>query len=521
MGDQELTSAPKTLRSEILLILAFFFSVFALTSSGFDTSEGSYDYAVAHQIWTRGTLSFASPAEETYPGTGITTIGPNGRIYASHEFGNTLLFLPVAGVNVALEKALGNTLGSGKLKFVTGFIVMVMPVIYCSITVALLYALLRICFEQSITRAITCSMAFAFCTFVWAYSRILSDVVLCMCLLTGAMFSMFQFRRTMKTSYCLVATALCGFGIIARSTMVLLLAAVLVYLTMVLWKDRKLLIRLLLTGIVILVPFAAWQTYYNQLRTGNWLIAPVMSSQYAAQSSLTGNQTVAISGLLFSPGKSIFLYVPLALLSVVCFGRFMAKYPCEATFVAALSGMWLFIHSKLATDWYGAWGWGPRHFVTIAPALVLPACACWEWMKESVWRRILLWLALTWGAILSISSIIGNWHFRMALADSQGRHDYDSMLWSPTRGQALDMIAGAVSNLRNMALHRPGPCLPSFSQINCYASNTINVWLNTAAYAGIPRPLLAATAIVIAAVATSSWIALQKIMHLSSDAEIR
>jgi len=41
---------------------------------------------------------------------------------------------------------------------------------------------------------------------------------------------------------------------------------------------------------------------------------------------------------------------PLTLLSIVCFRRFMASYPMEATLVALLSGMWLLIHAKLATD---------------------------------------------------------------------------------------------------------------------------------------------------------------------------
>jgi hypothetical protein len=242
----------------------------------------------------------------------------------------------------------------------------------------------------------------------------------------------------------------------------------------------------------------------------------VISDQYASSNGLTGNLAQGVLGLLFSPGKSIFLYVPLALLSVVCFRRFMADYPCEAVFAAVLSGMWLLVHAKMATNWYGAWGWGPRHFVTIAPILVLPACVCWEWMRESLWRHIVLRCALTWGAILSASSIIGNWHYRMALADAQGRHD--AMLWSLSGGQALDMIAGAISNLRNMAVKAPIPSLLHYSPIDCYASNTINVWMNSAAYAGISRLLLAAAAVTLLAVAAYCALALRGMIRRSSEA---
>jgi hypothetical protein len=390
-----------------------------------------------------------------------------------------------------------------------------MPVIYCSLTTVFLYALLRIVFEKSIATSFGCAVSFAFCTFVWTYSRNLFDGVLCMCLLSGAMLSMMQFRKTMKIHLFLFATALFGLGVITRLSMVLPLVAFALYLTMGFWGDRKLLMRLSLIGIAVLAPFAGWQTYYNHLRTGHWLLSPVQTGQYATNNALTGNLAVGVFGLLLSPGKSIFLYVPLALLSVVGFRRFRVRYPLEAFFVAVLSSLWLILHARLAS-WYGAGGWGPRHFVTIAPVLVLPMCESWEWMRKSLWRRSLLICALVWGAILSASSIIGNWQFRWGLAETQGREQ--AMIWSVSGGQPFDMIAGAISNIRNMALHLPGPYLSGCSPINRHASNTINVWINSAAYAGTPRMLLAAAALGLMAVAVSCMIALRRVILRNSEA---
>jgi len=88
MADQHLVSIPATLRTEIILVFALVCSVFILTSAGFDTSEGLYHYAIAHQVLAEGTLGFVQPRPGAY------TIGPNGRTYASHEFGNTLFLLP-------------------------------------------------------------------------------------------------------------------------------------------------------------------------------------------------------------------------------------------------------------------------------------------------------------------------------------------------------------------------------------------------------------------------------------------
>jgi hypothetical protein len=502
MSERQADSVPATLLSEVRLVLSLILSLFVLTSAGFDTSEGRFHYMIAHQILTERSLSFEAPQN------GIFTLAPNGRTYASHEVGNTLLLLPVAGFNIVLENALANGQDGRKISYVTGFFLSLMSAIYCAVTTTLFYALLRLFFRQSITTALTASLAFAFCTFVWSYSRNLFDGVLCMTLLTGAMLSMMQFARTKNSRLFLLATMLYGCGVITRLSMILPLVAFAVYLTMVFWQDRRQLIRLAIMGGIVLAPFAVWQGYYNHLRTGDWLLSPMITGQYTAN-ELTGNLGVGITGLLFSPGKSIFLYCPLALLSVVCFRRFMARYPPEATFVALLSGFWLLLHAKLA-NWFGLWGWGPRYFITIAPVLALPACATWEWMTEGLWRRTLLACALGWGALLSVSSIIGNWHFRIWLAFVQGRED--AMIWSLSRGQALDMVAGAASNIRNVILRMPGLDVPRMSPIDRYASNTVNVWINSAAYQGVPPTLLVIAAFGLIAVAGYSYFALRRIM---------
>jgi hypothetical protein len=151
---QRIASAPASLRSEILLVFGLVLSVFLLTSAGFDTSEGTYDYRIAHLILTQGALGFATPAEGMFEDGGCTYLAPNGRTYAYHEFGNALFLLPAAAVNIVLEKALTNHLDQRRMGFITGFTASLMPVIYCALTIALFYAMLRISFRKSIATAL-------------------------------------------------------------------------------------------------------------------------------------------------------------------------------------------------------------------------------------------------------------------------------------------------------------------------------------------------------------------------------
>jgi hypothetical protein len=76
------------------------------------------------------------------------------------------------------------------------------------------------------------------------------------------------------------------------------------------------------------------------------------------------------------------------------------------------------------------------------------------------------------------------------------------------------MVVGAVTNLRNIALHRSGPAWEEHSAAYSYAANTVNVWLNSAAYQGIPRLLLAGAAAILLASAGYSLYALRRLALL-------
>jgi hypothetical protein len=84
----------------------------------------------------------------------------------------------------------------------------------------------------------------------------------------------------------------------------------------------------------------------------------------------TGNLLVGLAGLLFSPGKSLFLYVPLMLAVPFAVAPFARRFPAEAALVGALTLITL-VQSALWWIWWAGWGWGPRFLVPLLPFLVL------------------------------------------------------------------------------------------------------------------------------------------------------
>jgi len=77
-----------------------------------------------------------------------------------------------------------------------------------------------------------------------------------------------------------------------------------------------------------------------------------------------------LAGLLFSPGKSVFLYAPLTALAVAGWPRFWRERRAEAALYASIAAIVLLQNAKW-WSWWGGWVWGPRMLVPLLPFAVL------------------------------------------------------------------------------------------------------------------------------------------------------
>ncbi len=476
-------SSTRSIYREGLLLLSALVLFLVFTHSGFDTSEAGYHYSIAERIVRHGELSFPEPRP------GIYTVAPNGRTYASHEIGDTLVLLPVAGVNALVEKLLTPRFGEATVERLTQFLFAMHGALFIALGATFLYLMLRLVFRQSVRTAAAGILLMVFCSYYWNYSRYLFDGILCSVLLTAGALFLFLYARSPARTVLLVAAFAClGFGVITRVSMIIPVFAAALYLLI---QQHRAPLRLAGTAAIAaltLAPFALWQLYYNHLRTGDWLLSPVQTSQYALNNGLTGNLLDGVAGLLFSPGKSVFVYVPIALLSLLCLHRFWRRYPLESMFVLVVACGWLLLHAKLQS-WYGAWGYGPRHFATLVPLLALPFLVERPTLTSPLFKKLAAFL-LTFGCVLAAASITTNWHYRMALAHAQDRGADRDLVWSPVNNQAVDILKAAAGNVQRLLFGGPYEKIPPYSEINLAASNSINVWLHTAYLQGVPWWLL-------------------------------
>jgi hypothetical protein len=489
-------------------VFIFFWTLFALSNSGADNSEGLFHYRVALQIIKHGQLGFDTPQD------GVFQLAPNGRIYAGHEIGNTILMLPTALLNVFLENFLSRFVSQKIIEKVQQFILSFQAGVYSALTATIFFATLRLGFSKLIRPSFIATIFLSLTTFFWTYTRNLFDGVLCTTLLTSSFFLLLRYRQTNRLLF-LISCFLClGLAFITRISMILAIIATFIYLVSLYRSSLARRLWELSLAIFTLIPFFIWQSWYNYLRTGIFYKSPVQTAVYAENNALDGNILLGLAGLLISPGKSLFIYAPLLILSVILFKKFYQEHKKEAIYVLTLTLLWFLLHAKLRS-WYGAWGWGPRHFTSILPFMFLPFAVNVEYVWRKTALRISGIILASFGFILALSSIISNWHFRMMYAYERGLLRDDIFVWGFWNSQPVDMLKGAFGNIVRVITHAPIITIKqTYSEANEYASSTINVWYNSLIYAGIPWYLVV---ILVVPLLILMYLSVRTILHYQSE----
>jgi hypothetical protein len=130
--------------------------------------------------------------------------------------------------------------------------------------------------------------------------------------------------------------------------------------------------------------------YYNYARFGNILETGrsvgddgVWTNKYAHFVA----PWQGLGGLLFSRGKSIFLFCPAVILGIVGWKRFHTRWRLLSwTIAAAALSRLVFVACR--SDWHGGFSLGPRYLVMLVPFLLLPATVWVEHLLESRKRLI-------------------------------------------------------------------------------------------------------------------------------------
>lgn len=355
----------------VLLFGASFF-LYILASPGNLPGDTEVRWSVARQI-VRGSGVFLEEDLQT----NNYVRGAGGKRYSFYGLGQSICLLPFAAIGLAIEKLGGINV---KVADLTGqFLasVILFPAIGASLVWLFYRLVLLLNYDQK--TAILSSAVFAFATMLFHYSvntQEQTQVALLLVLATLLMVKYCRQRRFVYAWFFCVALGACLLFRIASAVEVLPLYFVAVMSDI--WSGRrdilKITARWFLAGALGTGGFIIICGWYNYIRFGS-----IFESGYGllTAAALGGHKLFessplpTLAAMLFSPGKSIFLYNPVLLLLPLCVYGFYHRHKIVA--MAMLSAVLSsFVFHSFYTTWAGDYAWSIRYQVPVLPFLVLP-----------------------------------------------------------------------------------------------------------------------------------------------------
>jgi len=368
-----------------LLCLAAGLLAFVVQSGELGSADTMHRLQTTHWLWTSQPQVF--PNE--YPEFGLH--GRGGQIFSWYGVGQSLLMLPadlvatwVAHWHVFSEYEDDPAVRSILVSYFTNILVSVL-------TALIAFRFLRqLRFE--VNEAVFGVLALLFCTTHLHYTQNMQENNYIMLLTLVGFSFQYDWLRTGSGRALLVGSAALGLNLLTRVTTALDLIAAGIFLLAVLWfeqiRGRELWRRVLAYSKVAVPVYALFgiiERLYNFYRFGSLTqtYIPIFARELRAQDpTLPANFPWStpfhegVLGALFKPEKSIFLFDPLLILTIVLLVLLWKRVTSEVRAYAVTSLLLLIGYISFYaryTYWAGDFAWGDRYVSTAAEMVALLA----------------------------------------------------------------------------------------------------------------------------------------------------
>lgn len=402
-------------QSAALWLFLLLLSLYLMTLGGqLFTSDGAAMYRTTQALVRYHTLAVAPD-----PGLPQLVIGWDGQTYSGYDLGQPLLAIPF----YLLGWLLARLLPHGNEMALTIFSVSLLPQVATALTGVVLYKLSFGLFRTQ-RIAIALPLLWGTGTLAWPYSKFYFGESLLSLFLLLACWLVVQAQQRHPKSALLVAGSALGTAIAVRAAAAIYFPAFLAYLLLEQRKktaNRTAFIgpflgqaSLFTMGVFPAMCLFLWHNYRR--------FHAISHTGYAGQ-GFTTPLYVGLYGLLFSSGRSLFVYSPLLLLGVVSLAHFGQQFPALRLFILTACATVIPFYSMWWT-WHGGWSWGPRFLVPLAPFLLLPLGA--KLATRPWWRATgLVWL----GSLLVVIPGVSVDFNPYIINSIQGDYANESRLW--------------------------------------------------------------------------------------------
>ena len=254
------------------------------------------------------------------------------------------------------------------------------------------------------------TLALAFSTSVWVYSRYPYSETLQLACFTGFFAKLLDVRETPTWRQAAMLGVWTGLLVNAKPVFLLSGIGAGLYLMWELRRNWRALVLVALVSIASAFPFGAAYLYYNYLRWGS-----IYSTGYGLAFAGSGVSSapvgvlhelplVGLYGMFLSPGKSIFFYSPPIFLALLGFPRFFKRLRHVVLAMVLTIFPGLYLHAQMIS-WAGDYAWGPRYMTFALAALLVPAGFLLQDLldKASSVRR---WLGIGFFSAVFVSGVL-------------------------------------------------------------------------------------------------------------------
>lgn len=423
---------PAMTKSKIhLTLFLFFLSVYALTGQGsIQSADGKIMYLLTQAMVENQSVSFSEQ---------VTLADSPGPQYSKYGLGMSVLAVPF----YLLGKVLSFLLGI-EPSLATQFCVSMINSIITALSCLMVFRFAVERFNFSLRTGWLLSLGFGLSTIAWHYSEdFMSEPAATLFLLLSVYFVTAVDPAQRKRDLVWAGTFL-ALAVFCRLAVLVALPGFIFYQWMV-WsqskeKNVKELVMDLVRPAIPVIAVLVIVMIYNFLRFENPL--------ETGYEKFTGRFWVGLLGILFSSGKSLFLFNPLTVLGCLAFVNLIK----EQRKTAFLFGWLVMSHLILFSSWYswqGGMGWGPRFMLVILPYLILPVGFLLREHKHVIKAPFLA--AIVLGIVIQLPSVtvnIARYYYEMG--QKFGTMGHDKILFSPQDSQLIGQFKQVAVVFENM-----------------------------------------------------------------------
>lgn len=327
-------------------------------------------------------------------------VAPDGRRYTKYPLGNILQ----CGAGLAL-KSLGGWL-DGPNTATQWLLSGVFPALWTAFLALGFFLLAR---ELGFSRTVAAfgALFVVFASPIWAYGREMYSENTQAMAITWTLWAYVKATRLGTRRHYLLGGIFVGLAIHCKTPLAIMGLATMIYVIAA-RPERRHLIRFFLYGAIGFAPFLAAFLGYNWMRYGELFEVGYTSGRDGTLGFATPLYS-GLHGLLFSPGKSIFVYAPLLLLMPFGLAPMWRRHR-HVLIYAAIPTVAIFLMMAKWWSGLGDWGWGPRLVVPLYPLLFLPILYVLE-RDGKGWRVAVVTLATLGVAVNFLGIIIDHAHY--------------------------------------------------------------------------------------------------------------